>query len=222
MLDEGMLIETRFGTYTLIGYKSVGELNKRAKLLYLTDVASNKCLTNNKDILAMQYFWYIGEFYGTVSNDVTKLIQSVDIVRIPVSDIDKDTKFFPASKERKAWILKSKLVNAKLKEFKSVQVSDSIIDGIKFFRKFYLDVIIENCLDVKKLRPYHIYYRVNDAFYLYLGNNKYMYLDYDKIKTHNTFYLIDRLISNVWTHQFNKNDLKLKELNWDCSFLLTL
>lgn len=222
MLDDGTLIETRFGTYTLIGYKSVGELNKRAKLLYLTDVASNKCLTNNKDILAMQYFWYIGEFYGTVSNDVTKLIQSVDIVRIPVSSIDENTKIVPASKERKAWILKSKLVNAKLKEFKSVQVSDSIIDGIKFFRKFYLDVIIENCLDVKKLRPYHIYYRVNDAFYLYLGNNQYMYLDYDKIKTHNTFYLIDCLISNVWTHQFNKNDVQLKELNWDCSFLLTL
>ena len=221
MLDEGTLIETRFGTYTLIGYKSVGELNKRAKLLYLTDVARNTGI-KNKELLAMQYFWYIGEFYGIVSNDVTKLIQSVDIVRIPVSDIDKDTKFFPASKERKAWILKSKLVNAKLKEFKSVQVSDSIIDGIKFFRKFYLDVIIENCLDVKKLRPYHIYYRVNDAFYLYLGNNKYMYLDYDKIKTHNTFYLIDCLISNVWTHQFNKNDVKLKELNWDCSFLLTL
>ena len=222
MLDEGMLIETRFGTYTLIGYKSVGELNKRAKLLYLTDVASNKCLTNNKDILAMQYLWYIGEFYGTVSNDVTKLIQSVDIVRIPVSDIDEDTKFFPASKERKAWILKSKLVNAKLKEFKSVRVSDSIIDGIKFFRKFYFDRIIVNCLDVKKLRPYHIYYRVNDAFYLYLGNNQYMYLDYDKIKTHNTFYLIECLVSNVWTHQFNKTDVQLKELNWDCSFLLTL
>lgn len=222
MLDEGTLIETRFGTYTLIGYKSVGELNKRAKLLYLTDVASNKCLTNNKDILAMQYFWYIGAFYGTVSNDVTKLIQSVDIVRIPVSGIDENTKIVPASKERKAWILKSKLVNAKLKEFKSVQVSNSIIDGIKFFRKFYLDVIIENCLDVKKLRPYHIYYKVNDAFYLYFGNNQYMYLDYDKIKTHNTFYLIDCLISNVCTHQFNKNDVRLKELNWDCSFLLTL
>ena len=172
MLDEGTLIETRFGTYTLIGYKSVGELNKRAKLLYLTDVARNTGI-KNKELLAMQYFWYIGEFNGIVSNDVTKLIQSVDIVRIPVSDIDKDTKFFPASKERKAWILKSKLVNAKLKEFKSVRVSDSIIDGIKFFRKFYLDVIIENCLDVKKLRPYHIYYKVNDAFYLYFGNNQY-------------------------------------------------
>ena len=221
MLDEGTLIETRFGTYTLIGYKSVGELNKRAKLLYLTDVARNTCI-KNKELLAMQYFWYIGEFYGIVSNDVTKLIQSVDIVRIPVSGIDENTKIVPASKERKAWILKSKLVNAKLKEFKSVQVSDSIIDGIKFFRKFYQDIIIVNCLDVKKLRPYHIYYRVNDAFYLYLGNNQYMYLDYGEIKTHNTFYLIDRLISNVWTHQFNKNDVRLKELNWDCSFLLTL
>ena len=221
MLDEGTLIETRFGTYTLIGYKSVGELSKRAKLLYLTDVARDTDI-KNKELLAMQYFWYIGEFYGIVSNDVTKLIQSVDIVRIPVSGIDENTKIVPASKERKAWILKSKLVNAKLKEFKSVQVSDSIIDGIKFFRKFYQDIIIVNCLDVKKLRPYHIYYRVNDAFYLYLGNNQYMYLDYDKIKTHNTFYLIDRLVSNVWTNQFNKNDVKLKELNWDCSFLLTL
>ena len=212
MLDEGTLIETRFGTYTLIGYKSVGELSKRAKLLYLTDVARNTGI-KNKELLAMQYFWYIGEFYGIFSKDINQPIQTIDIVRIPVSDIDKDTKFFPASKERKAWILKSKLVNAKLKEFKSVQVSDSIIDGIKFFRKFYLDVIIENCLDVKKLRPYHIYYKVNDAFYLYLGNNQYMYLDYDKIKTHNTFYLIDRLVSNVWTNQFNKNDVKLKELN---------
>ena len=221
MLDEGMLIETRFGTYTLIGYKSVGELSKRAKLLYLTDVARDTC-TKNKELLAMQYFWYIGEFYGIFSKDVNQPIQVVDIVRIPVSSIDENTKIVPASKERKAWILKNKLVNAKLKEFKSVQVSDSIIDGIKFFRKFYLDVIIENCLDVKKLRPYHIYYRVNDAFYLYLGNNKYMYLDYDKIKTHKTFYLIHRLISNVWTHQFNKNDVQLKELNWDCSFLLTL
>lgn len=221
MLDEGMLIENRFGTYTLIGYKSVGELNKRAKLLYLTDVARNTGI-KNKELLAMQYFWYIGEFYGIFSKDVNQPIQVVDIVRIPVSSIDENTKFFPASKERKAWILKSKLVNAKLKEFKMVQVSDSIIYGIKFFRKFYQDIIIVNCLDVKKLRPYHIYYRVNDAFYLYLGNNKYMYLDYDKIKTHNTFYLIDRLISNVWTHKFNKNDVKLKELNWDCSFLLNL
>ena len=83
-------------------------------------------------------------------------------------------------------------------------------------------MIIENCLDVKKLRPYHIYYKVNDAFYLYLGNNQYMYLDYGEIRTHNTSYLIDRLIRNVCTHQFNKNDVKLKELNWDCSFLLTL
>lgn len=221
MLDDGTLIETRFGTYTLIGYKSVGELNKRAKLLYLTDVARNTCI-KNMDILTMQYFWYIGAFYGIFSKDVNQPIQVVDIVRIPVSGIDENTKIVPASKERKAWILKSKLVNAKLKEFKSVQVSDSIIDGIKFFRKFYLDVIIENCLEVKKLRPYHIYYRVNDAFYLYLGNNQYMYLDYDKIKTHNTSYLIDRLIRNVCTHQFNKNDVKLKELNWDCSFLLTL
>ena len=170
MLDEGTLIETRFGTYTLIGYKSVGELNKRAKLLYLTDVARNTCI-KNMDVLTMQYLWYIGAFYGIFSKDVNQPIQVVDIVRIPVSGIDENTKIVPASKERKAWILKSKLVNAKLKEFKRVQVSDSIIDGIKFFRKFYLDVIIENCLDVKKLRPYHIYYRVNDAFYLYLGNN---------------------------------------------------
>ena len=221
MLDEGTLIETRFGTYTLIGYKSVGELNKRAKLLYLTDVARNTCI-KNMDILTMQYFWYIGAFYGIFSKDVNQPIQVVDIVRIPVSGIDENTKIVPASKERKAWILKSKLVNAKLKEFKRVQVSNSIIDGIKFFRKFYLDVIIENCLDVKKLRPYHIYYKVNDAFYLYLGHNQYMYLDYGEIKTHNTSYLIDRLIRNVCTHQFNKNDVQLKELNWDCSFLLTL
>lgn len=221
MLDEGTLIETRFGTYTLIGYKSVGELSKRAKLLYLTDVARNTCI-KNKELLAMQYFWYIGAFYGIFSKDVNQPIQVVDIVRIPVSSIDENTKIVPASKERKAWILKNKLVNAKLKEFKMVQVSDSIIDGIKFFRKFYQDIIIVNCLDVKKLRPYHIYYRVNDAFYLYFGNNKYMYLDYDKIKTHNTFYLIDCLVSNVWTHQFNKTDVRLKELNWDCSFLLTL
>ena len=221
MLDEGTLIETRFGTYTLIGYKSVGELNKRAKLLYLTDVARNTCI-KNMDILTMQYFWYIGTFYGIFSKDINQPIQVVDIVRIPVSVIDENTQIVPASKERKAWILKNKLVNAKLKEFKRVQVSDSIIDGIKFFRKFYLDRIIVNCLDVKKLRPYHIYYKVNDAFYLYFGNNQYMYLDYGEIKTHNTSYLIDRLIRNVCTHQFNKNDVQLKELNWDCSFLLTL
>lgn len=151
----------------------------------------------------------------------------MDIVRIPVSDIDENTKIVPASKERKEWVLKSKLLNAGLVEFKMVQVPDSVIGGLKFFRKFFLDmfdgaIIKEYYSDVKELKPYHIYYRViNNTFYMYIGNNAYVYLGYDDIKTKNTSALIDTLIRPCGIYQFSKNK-QLKELNLDCSFLLIL
>lgn len=225
MLDEGAVIKTSYGTYTLIGYMGITDIGKPQKLYYLKDVAKNLGI-KDMDILTLQYMSFSGNFYGTRENDFNQPIQN--IIRIPVSmDIDEDTKIIKASEKRKEWILKSKLLNSDLAQFKMVQIPEYIKGGIEFFRKFYLDMlddymIMNFCSDVEEIKPYHIYYRVSDAFYLYLGKNQFQYLGYDWVKTKNTSKLISHFLLNQGNYSFDDSRLHLKELNLDCSFLLAL